>query len=107
MAKELVAHVQTTPPGYLGSCACKRSGHLSQLSFLSSALQLHPSNQPPQKHPQIMETVKTKANFAGKGRGQLQQSASALFVGGSLEIGRYAPVNSRQHIKHLSTKETN
>ena len=54
-----------------------------------------------------METVKTKANFVGKGRGQPHQSASALFVHGGLETGHYAPVNGRQNVKHLATKKTN
>ena len=107
MAKELVAHVQTTPPGYLGFCACKRSRHLSQLSFFNLLPQPHLSNQPLQNHPQIMEKVKTTTNFVGKGQGQLQQSASALSVRGGLETGRYAPVNGRQHVKNLSTKATN
>ena len=107
MAKGLVAHVQTTPPGYLGFCTCKCSGHLSRLSFLNLTMQPHLSNQPPQNHPQITEKVKTKTNFVGKGHGQLQQSASALFVSSSLETGCYAPVNSHQNVKHLFTKEMN
>ena len=54
-----------------------------------------------------MEKVKTKMNFVGKVRGQLQQSESALFVGGSLETGRYAPVNGRQKVTHPTTNKTN
>ena len=107
MATELVAHVQMTPPGYLRFCTCKRSGHLSWLSFLNLTLQPHLSNQPPQNHLKIAEKVKTKTTFVGKGQGQLQQHASALFVGGGLETGRYAPVNGRQNVKHLSTKKRN
>ena len=107
MAKKLVAHVQTNPPGCLGFCACKRSGHLSRLSFLNLTQQPHLSNQPPQYHPQVMEKARTKIMFVGKGRGQLQQSASALFVGSGLETGRYDPVNGRQNNKHLIANKTN